>query len=226
MKRRLIYVELKGGQSDCGPAWIGYSMRSFLAFIFLTASPLCVLADSPAEPEPLVFASSRGGRAIFTMMPPEYDSDYKQVKDAFGVAYLLQSDGKLKELYRTKGWYSFEVFVSADGRYLVQMGPWNVGRAPTSEDLAVAFFKDGKEIKRYSTADLVKDPSKVIVSTSHYMWRAPDFRKKYQKGQALALLPQLNDYEKEFVLNTIDNWTYYFDIETGKLIRSEQTKTE
>ncbi len=200
-------------------------MRTSITLILLASLPLCLLADSPAEPKPLVFASSGGGSAFFTMLPAEYDADYKQIKEAFGIAYLLMADGTFKELYRTKGWYSFQVFVSEDGRYLVQMGPWNVGDAPTREDLAVAFFKNGKEIKRYSTAELVKDPSKVIVSTSHYMWRAPDFRKEYKGGEALALLPRMNDYHNEFVLSTIDGWTYYFDIQTGEIRKSEKSKS-
>lgn len=195
-----------------------------VALIWLSYLGLIIplLADSPAPPKPLFF-SSTGGEALFTMLPATYEGE-RLVRKAFGVAYSLLPDGKQKELYRTSGWYSFEVFISNDGRYLVQLGPWNVGDRPSGKDLAIAFYKDGQKMRSYSTADLVKDPEQVLVSTSHYMWRAPALSKTYKMGEALLLQPTLNDYAENFTLHTIDGWTYVFDLKTGKMKKNLKTE--
>jgi len=152
---------------------------------------------------------------VFTMNPGPEDR-----QSPWGVAYKLQGDGSLKELYRTAGWYSFEVFVSRDGRNLVQMGPWNSGQVPSSKDLAVAFHKDGKLVKSYSTTDLLKDPGKVSTSVSHYMWRA-DQDDSILNEQRKRVVPTL-DYENHFTLQTIDGWKYVFDAGTGEILESFQ----
>jgi len=181
-------------------------------------------ADSPAPEVPLVFASRPSSAAYFVMVPTKFDKDYKIIREAFGVAYRADEDGKPQELYRVKGWYSFEVYLSDDGTYLVQMGPWSVGSEPEKEDLAVAFFKNGKMLKSYSTADLVKDPSKVAPTTSHYFWQAPSpLDDSIDPAEAMALLPRL-DYDNHFNLSTIDGWTYVFDAKNGKIIQRKKTK--
>lgn len=179
-------------------------------------------ADSEQSPVPLAFASEPTGSTIFTMMPPRHDAGYKIVREGFGIAYRVDREGTLKEIYRTKGWYSFKVHVSHDGRYLVQMGPWNRGIKPEKDHLAVAFHKDGKLLKRYSTAELVKDHGKVSSSVSHYQWQAPDPRINLTETQILALAPNI-DYDHRFTLHTIDGWTYVFDVKTGAIKSVEKT---
>ena len=88
-------------------------------------------------------------------------------ENGLGIAYRVRQDGTDEELWRTEGWYSFEVYLSFDGNYLVAMGPWSEGREPKKEDLAVAFYAKGKLLKQYSTTDLVRDKRKVVQSVSH-----------------------------------------------------------
>jgi len=195
---------------------------SITAVILLFGSSL-IRADSQAPPQPLVFTSEGGGSALFTMVPAKLDADYKVTKKPFGIAYKLSEEGVLEELYRTSGWYSFRVFVSDDGKYLVQMGPWNAGHRPEKDHLAVAFYKNGKLLKSYSTADLVQDPDKVMASASHYMWLAPHYNLKLSAGEAYSLRPRL-DYDNKFTLNTIDGWTYEFDATNGKIASTKKTK--
>lgn len=158
------------------------------------------------------------------MIPAVYDENYKLIREAYGIMSRLNKSGKFEDLYRTSGWYSFEIFVSHDGVYLVRMGPWNVGHKPQKDHLAVAFYKNGKLLKSYSTAQLVKDHEKVVASVSHYMWQAsasylPDLTE--QQRQALA--PCLN-YDNTFKVHTIDGWTYEFDVTTGDIKSTTKIK--
>jgi len=182
-----------------------------------------LIADTPGDPVPLAFTSESSSNVIFTMTPAKYDKDYKVEKEAFGIAYKLGEDGKLKELYRTKGWYSSEVFISRDGRYLVRMGPWNQGSKPSKDDLAVAFYKDGKLIKQYSTEEMVKDKSKVDRSVSHYNWRGSTWKDDVPELDRMKLRLLL-DYSYVFDLHTIDGWTYSFDVTTGKIKATVKTE--
>ena len=201
-------------------------MKLFALPFFCLMAISSLNADSPAPPVPLVFTSDRGSDVAFTMMPPKYGKDYKIEKEAFGVAYKVGEDGSFKELYRTKGWYSFEVFVSRDGRNLVRMGPWSVGSEPSKDDLAIAFYKDGKLLKQYSTEELVKDESKVIASVSHYFWQAPSpVDDDVTDAERLKLRLHL-DYTNTFNLHTIDGWTYTFDVTTGKIKSTKKTKAQ
>lgn len=187
--------------------------QTILTAILYAACLTSVFADSPSLPVPLVFVSSYSSGVVFSMIPPQYDANYKQTREAFGIVSRLNEDGKFVELYRTSGWYSFEVFVSRDGKYLVQMGPWNTGYKPQKDHLAVAFHKNGKLLKSYSTARLVKDPTKVMASVSHYMWQA--------SSPSLKLIL---DYDNTFKLHTIDGWTYEFDVTTGEINSTTKTK--
>ena len=103
---------------------------------------------------------------------PSTNKTYKVTREGRGIMYKLESDGRFKELYRTDGWYTYEAYPSSDGRYLVRMGPWNRGQNVSTKDLAVAFYRDGKLLKQYSTAALVKDHAQSSMpSVSHYRWR-------------------------------------------------------
>lgn len=198
--------------------------RLLFALAVLFAVVATSFSDSPYPPEPIVFKSRHNSRDFFTMIPEVYDRDRKvTIKPAFGVAYRLEEDGKLTELYRTSGWYSHEVYLSRDGRHLVQMGPWNAGDRPEKDDLAVAFHKEGKLLKSYSTFELIKDPSKVEASVTHYEWLARSSMTNRLSGLANRLQPQLSSDDK-FTLHTIDGWTYVFDVTTGAIVSTKRTK--
>ena len=179
---------------------------------------LTVDADSPAPERPRA-TTSQSGRIVFTMIPAKWDfRDGKRVQacDPFGICYSLTDEGKLVEKWKVSGWYSFEVFLSEDGRYLIRMGPWNRGRKPKADDLAVAFYQDGKLLKKYSTADLVRRPEAILASTSHYEWLArarSAIRGEIDPDAELRL-----DGDKVFHLKTCDLIKYQFDVTTGKII--------
>ena len=202
-----------------------YSVIMFAIALFLLSNGASH-ADDPADPTPLIFTPAYPSDVSFAMVPRRYGPapDYKNIQEAHGTAYRLASDGQLQVIYRTEGWYSFEVFMSMDGRYLVQMGPWSSGQEVSKADLAVAFHRDGKLMKSYSTAELIKAPEKIERSASHYRWRSPSpFSRELTDKQKEALRPHLS-YQNEFTLNTIDGWTYVFDAATGNIKSTERTK--
>jgi hypothetical protein len=187
----------------------------FLALLGTIFTPLDALADQERTPRPRVFAATEG-HVAFAMLPPERDAKTGLFKPGGrGIAYALQKDGSLKELYRTEGWYAFEVFLSPDGKYLVRLGEWH-RRAPAKDHLGVAFYRDGKLIKQYMVLDLLKDPTKARATVSHYFWR-PD-----EGGDGPK--PELADWDSSFSLQTVDGWEYVFDLKTGAIKRESRVE--
>lgn len=156
------------------------------------------------------------------MIPAKWRREGEDIlveQHAFGVAYRLEEDGTFTELWRTEKWYSFEVFLSENGRYLVRMGPWNSGHTPKKTHLAVAFYKEGTLLKTYSTAELVKSKRAVLTTVSHYMWLARanhDIDDTPPDPEATLRL----DYQNIFHLKTIDGIVYAFDATTGDIVRT------
>ena len=184
----------------------------FLLITILGVAASNVDADSPRTPYPYIVTSAHGG-VYFRMVPRPGRSS-----DGFGIAYRIRDDGSDEELWRTQGWYSTEVFLSNDGEFLVAMGPWNGGTEPRKEDLAVAFYREGKVIKHYSTADLIKDKSKVMKSLSHYTWLARDA--EMISGSKRDPEAELRVFSNNtFRLKTCDGLVYLFDMTTGEIKR-------
>lgn len=130
------------------------------------------IADTPAVPYPWATVSENC-QYVFKMVPPKWVTKPNNVieveRASFGVAYSIDEDGNFAELWRVEGLYTFQAFLSDDGRYLVAMGPW----ASDQEylvDLAVAFYADGKLLKEHLVRDLILDPRTLSMSTSHYRW--------------------------------------------------------
>ncbi|MBL8514415.1 MAG: hypothetical protein JNJ55_10525 [Betaproteobacteria bacterium] len=187
-----------------------------IAALFAVHAPITAHADQERAPRQRVFASTEG-HVAFAMLPPPYDEKTGLYKPGGrGIAYALQKDGSFKVLYRTEGWYATEVFLSPDGKYLVRLGPWSRGRAPAKDHLAIAFYRDGKLLKQYSTLEMLKDPTKARASVSHYFWR-PD-----EAGDGPK--PELADWDLSFSLQTVDGWEYVFDLKTGGIKREDRVE--
>jgi hypothetical protein len=190
-----------------------------MKYILLLITVLCIAAqdlyaDSPRTPFSYVVTAGEG-KVYFRMFPRPRPGNHS---DGFGVAYRVRDNGSDEVLWRTQGWYSTEVFLSDDGYFLVAIGPWNGGTQPRKEDLALSFYSDGKLIKQYSTADLVKDGSKVRRSLSHYTWLARDSEllKPYSERDPEA---ELRVFSKHmFRLKTCDGLVCFFDMTTGNIV--------
>ncbi len=179
--------------------------KIFILVALMTAAASSIRADTEAMPEAYVTAS-HDGIYFFKLVPPISKDRYNRASEklTYGIAYQVLPDGSNLELWRTEGWYSFRVFLSGDGKYLARLGPWNSGDQPSKDDLAVAFYKEGKLLKQYSTEQLVKDKSKVKRSISHYEWF--DFNQ----------MPKIGG-DGYFHLKTLDGISYLFDMTTGNI---------
>ena len=127
--------------------------------------------DTPATASAYIVASE-DRRHFAHVVPGQLASpDSSVLKSGPYIAInRCEEDGSFKELWRIKDFYSFATFLTSDGKYLVAMGPWNWGDKPSKEDIALSFFRDGKLIRQFSTAEIIQDPSKVKVTASHYFW--------------------------------------------------------
>lgn len=171
----------------------------------------------------MVTASSNGG-GFFKMVPPQghiTDDRFVIDRQPFGVAYRVMEDGRMTELWRTEGWYAFTVFLSNDGHFLIRMGLWAEGKEASKEDLALAFYQDGKLLKEYSTADLIHDKTAVRRSVSHYRWLAPEWLTEVTPGTGAIHDAEAKldlDYEGKFQLRTIEGTIFRFDSKTGQIV--------
>ncbi|NQV85903.1 MAG: hypothetical protein HQ492_02380 [Woeseiaceae bacterium] len=158
-----------------------------------------VSADSEAMPMPKVFAA-RTNAFYFKLIPA---ADFDEEKSE---GFLYRVTDTVDELvYRSDGWYSFDVFVSYDGSYLARSGPWPRHDSPPETMPAVVFYADGKPVKTYYVSDLVKDELKLQHSISHYSW-----------GNSLRWA---EDYSPDILeVRTVEDRTIKFDIRSADIV--------
>ena len=183
---------------------------AFIALLAAVTIGTQVFADSPAAPVAWVTTSARGD-FLFKMVPAKWrkqGENYVVDQQAFGVAYAVSDEGEFNEVWRTNGWYTFEGYLSEEGRYFVRMGPWASDQA-NHTDLAIAFYDRGKLLKQYQVSKLIKKPDLIENSVSHYSWR-PQIQTEPNgfKGGAFHLV-------------MIDKTAYSFEVATGKLLTTE-----
>lgn len=171
--------------------------------ILLTFAPIA-WTDMEAPYESYGITSSYGNY-YYKMIPDRpYDSEsgsgicYKAI---FGIPY--------KNLWKTNGWYARETYLSNDGKYLVRVAPWHSGIRPNDSDVGVAFYKEGKLIKSYSTNILVKDKRKALLTASHYKFRS-------------HVPSKFEARKNRFTFVSIDCIEHIFDITTGEIISQKK----
>lgn len=184
-------------------------MKNFaVTFAFMFAAAFAH-ADQLPEICPKATTSSVG-TAVFIMVP-KLEGGYFKPDKSGGTMYLVDGDGSLTKLWNVSGWYSHAVFLTNDGDYLVRIGPWNSGAHPSKEDLALSFYKGGRLLRSYSTAELIRAPNAVRVTTSHYEWRS-------EEPPYIGM--------GEFWLTTIEGRFFVFDLESGAIKSVRDPKEE
>lgn len=170
-----------------------------LIVLFLALS-IPAPADTPAPPRDYA-KETENGQYIFVMLaPPErWVSKDAELRKTYRTSGLYRNDGSTAPLW-TVYWYSFSVYPSSDGRHIVRMGPW----ASSVDQLALAFYESGKELKSYLIRDLIKDQSKLKHTVSHFFW---------QKEL------KFNDKENTILIKTQDDQTYLFSVKTGEILK-------
>jgi hypothetical protein len=158
-------------------------------------------ADSKRPPS-IYVTTSESKAYYFKMIPGIY------YKGKTGICYEATANDADRILWKTNGWYSYKVYLSNDSRYLVRAGNWPSGEKLSDQHLAIAFYKEGKLLKKYSTKDLVKDPSAIELTVSHYFWKA---------GASV-----FDSSKQIFQLTTRDKIEYTFDITNGEIISQKK----
>jgi hypothetical protein len=183
-------------------------MRGKIGLIVLV---LCVTfqsairADQVMEAAPYI-AVAEGGRFYFKMVP-----DKK--REGTGTGYEVTSAGRDRRLWSVSGWFSFAVFLSEDGRYLVRLGDWPQGHKPSDEHLAVAFYDKGELLAQYSTKALIKNPGALRPSTDHYEY----LMRRSPRG-FIGTAAEPYGIRHWFQLVTYDGIHYVFDRRTGEIV--------
>ena len=164
----------------------------------LLISSSWALADKPAPPRDHT-KITENGEYIFVMLRPEDQQakEYSDLRKNYKVSGLYRNDGSSEPLW-TVDWYAFGVIPDSDGRHLMRWGPW----ASSTDQLALSFYEDGKEIKRYLVWELVCDETKLERSVSHFQWASGS---NYDEAQGTLQL------------TTHDDRTYHFLLETGEI---------
>jgi hypothetical protein len=146
------------------------------------------------------------------MIPADWPYDGKEKpakRPTVGIAYVLDKNGELQELWRMEGSYHYEGYISNDGRYLVGLGPRGGDDTEKYSDQAIALYDRGKLLKDYRVNELIKDVTKLEHSVSHYQWRPA----KQTQPTGFHLFWE----QTSFHLVLVDKTAYSFEIATGKI---------
>lgn len=179
------------------------AMKSWQCMLLAVLAATLVVpanADRPARPTRYMTVAP-DGLSLFIMVPAA-QRDGVQVA-AHGVASRLTETGDLEPLWSVEGWYA-KTHLAAGGELLVREGPW--ASAEPDQELAIAFYDRGREIRRYVVADLLRDPKSIIRSVSHYQWQGRE-----------AGYPRLTG-SGGFLLTTVEGDLLTFDVHTGEII--------
>ena len=183
---------------------------AIIALAGLVPAPLPV--DLEFQPRPYVVATSDG--AYFFKMSPDPEAPDDRDK-GFGYAFKPEVGRDNVQLWSTSGWYADQVFLARDGKHLVRLGNWPRGSEPSKADLAVGFYESGQLLKSYSTAELIRDPSRVPRTVSHYSFLG-------EPAPSFASEPTLVQDALTFRLVTSDGIEYIFDVMSGSISSSRQ----
>ena len=183
-----------------------YPCRSFFTplglIILILLSPGAIFADKPATPCSYTVPSDAG---LFVMLAPDPKIEcLSQGDEPKGAAKALRTKYGASGLYSgsdpvwTVDWFSYKVYLSKNGRYLVRMGPW--ASSPSNE--AFSFFADGKLLKTYKVEDIVRDVAALPHTVSHFEW---------EKNTGL------DDAAGTFNASTLEGGDFIFDLATGEI---------
>jgi len=131
-----------------------------------------------------------------------------------GVTKIYRVGKDRDVLEHTYDWYSTQIYLSGANQKtsVVRFGGWNSGHEANTNDLALAFYYDGRLLKSYSTLDIAGKPDNVSTSITHYEWSGAI------RGYDYIVSPSSKYMTYGFTLKTKDGRTLCFDVKTGELI--------
>ena len=127
---------------------------------------------------------------------------------------VREQEDQKDELWTTYNWYAQDMVIAWTGKgvCVIRFGPWPRGHKATADQLAVAFYLEGKLLKSYSTLDIAGKADNVETSKSHYT-----VIKKHSTTRGPV--------DNRFTLNveTVDGRIISFDPTTGETISTITT---
>ncbi|MGB7622190.1 MAG: hypothetical protein WBN92_07545 [Terriglobia bacterium] len=163
------------------------------------ASSAVVLADEEAGNRPVVRSSEYG--SMYAKSVPKESYGQKGKTSVFRVG--PDRDTLICEYE----WYANTIYIGGAGEdTLIRFGPWQRGRKPQKEHLALGIYRNGKTIREYSTAEMEKLGSGVFVSVSHYTTFQRHLGFRWLKGNRYV-------YEVEGASGKV----FTIELETGSL---------
>jgi hypothetical protein len=183
-------------------------MRPLILPILLSLL-LCAPAfsDEEASNRPLVKSSEWGSYYAKSVPDENYGSK--------GKTFLYAVEKDKDNLFCTFDWYANQLHILDNGAIVVRLGPWARGHQASPDHLAIAFYKDCKELKSYSTLDIAGTPSNVSSSVSHY-----------QIFEKIAGFRWIVSDDFAFDVTTHDGRTLSFDPVTGGLLSKQDELTK
>ena len=200
------------------------SKRTLLLAVagLLFADP--ALADQEASNRPHVATGPYGQCYAKSVPRHAYDPDGEPRGQGHTDVYRVGATED--DLIRSYDWFSQRLFLlcrPGDDIVVVRVGPWHRGHDPRADHLALAFYKAGVLIKRYSTLDIAGSEKaeggglsqyrNVSASVSHYS--------VFAGGPALTRITEQDGavFRGRWVVEatTIDGRRLVFDIASGAL---------
>jgi len=128
-----------------------------------------------------------------------------------GCIGFIAHDASGREVNRVANGYfiSGSIYASPDGRSVAMLHHYPMSDDKFDTKDALVFFRDGKQLAKYSMRDLIGRMELVSASTSHYQWVA-DRPVDLELGKTLRL-------------TTTSQRTLEFEVATGKLVSSDDT---
>lgn len=199
-----------------------YRSRVLLIALAVSAFASSAVADDEASNVAHVVAGPYGRCYAKSVPDHVYDPEDEPRQQGRTMVYRVGNSEDV--LVQRLDWFSKQLFVRCapgDDIVVVRLGPWHRGHDPHADHLAIAFYKGGQLLKRYSTLDIAGgekaengelSPYKnVSASVSHYTVfdAAPEMVRITTAQGAI--------FEDNWVIRarTVDGRPLTFDIETG-----------
>jgi hypothetical protein len=177
-----------------------------LSLLLLSLLPLPARADEEASNRTYVQSATYGTYYAKSIPAESYGT-----KGTTRI-YLVQE--KDDQLVTTFDWYAPQIALmgTSKGCAVVRFGVWARGRKASPDELAIAFYLNGKLLHSYSTLDLAGTPDNVSSSVSHYtiIDKTLGFR-------------WINSNSWAFDIQTTDHRLLSFDPDTGTLLPPSTT---
>lgn len=197
--------------------------RSLLLVLIGVLCSNPAIADQEASNVAHVVAGPYG--RCYAKSVPEHIYDPEGEPRQQGRTMVYRVEPSEDVLVQTYLWFSQQFFVhcgSGDQIVVVRRGPWHRGHDPSDDHLAIAFYRGGKLLIRYSTLDIAGDEkaqssglsayANVSASVSHYsVFRSGPEMEKITTSDGPV-------FKEHWVISaeTVDGRLLTFDIETGE----------